>query len=68
MKLRVVFSDLDGTMLEPDGSVREEVLAQVARLVRLGVPVCPVTSKTAAELRLLVARLGLAGPSGFRWN
>lgn len=65
MTLRAVYSDLDGTMLEPDGSVREEVARQVARLTRLGVPVCAVTSKTAAELQLLIVRLGLGGPSGF---
>jgi len=65
MRLRAVFSDLDGTMLEPDGTVRDEVVAAVAHLQRLGTPVCAVTSKTAAELRPLVARLGLAGPSGF---
>jgi mannosyl-3-phosphoglycerate phosphatase family protein len=52
-------------MLEPDGTIRDEVVHQVARLSRLGIPVCAVTSKTAAELRLIVERLGLGGPSGF---
>jgi mannosyl-3-phosphoglycerate phosphatase len=65
VRLRAVYSDLDGTMLEPDGSVRPEVLVEIAALTLAGAPVCPVTSKTAAELRVLRGQLGLAAPAGF---
>jgi mannosyl-3-phosphoglycerate phosphatase len=65
VRLRAVFSDLDGTMLEPDGSVVPEVLDEIAALMLAGVAVCPVTSKTVAELRVLREKLGLTAPAGF---
>lgn len=65
MKLSLVLTDLDGTLLEPDGSVTADALAALGTLRQAGVPVCPVTSKTAAELGLLSPRLGLADPAGF---
>lgn len=65
MRLRAVYSDLDGTMLEPDGSVVPEVLEEIAALTLAGVPVFPVTSKTVAELRVLRGELGLATAAGF---
>jgi mannosyl-3-phosphoglycerate phosphatase len=59
-----VFTDLDGTLLEPDGTVCDEVLAALTELREARVPVCPLTSKTAAELGLIMAMLGLATPAG----
>jgi len=35
------------------------------RLGSLGVPLCPLTSKTAAELTPLLGQLGLSSPAGF---
>jgi mannosyl-3-phosphoglycerate phosphatase len=65
MKLRAVLTDLDGTLLEPDGSLCPEA-AEVLRTLRdLGVAVLPVTSKTAAEVSHLLGQLDLRGPAGF---
>ncbi len=51
MRIRAVLTDLDGTLLEPDGSVCAEGCRRSLRVLReQGVPVCPLTSKTAAEL------------------
>ena len=65
MRVRVVFTDLDGTLLEPDGSLEPEAGAEIRRLTADGVPVCPVTSKTSDELGELMGLLGLATPAGF---
>ena len=65
MKIRAIFTDLDGTLLEPDGSLRAEASAEIQRLSASDIPVCLVTSKTAAEVVALLARLRLATPAGF---
>jgi mannosyl-3-phosphoglycerate phosphatase len=65
MKVRAVFTDLDGTLLEPDGSLRAEAMAEIERLTAGGIPVCLVTSKTATEVVRLLARLQLETPAGF---
>lgn len=65
MRLRVVLTDLDGTLLEPDGAVIPEAIGALQALAAAGVPVCPVTSKTAAELASIMAHLGLTTPAGF---
>jgi mannosyl-3-phosphoglycerate phosphatase len=64
VRIRAVFTDLDGTLLEPDGSVCDEALAALMELREARVPVCPLTSKTAAELGPIMAMLGLATPAG----
>lgn len=64
MRVRAVFTDLDGTLLEPDGSVCDEVFAVLTELREARVPVCPLTSKTASELASIMAMLGLATPAG----
>jgi mannosyl-3-phosphoglycerate phosphatase len=61
----IVFTDLDGTLLEPDGTVSEAALAALGELRGARVPVCAVTSKTVAELDALAAVLGLDAPAGF---
>jgi mannosyl-3-phosphoglycerate phosphatase len=65
MKLRAVLTDLDGTLLEPDGSLCEEGAEALRLLGERGVAVLPVTSKTAAEVVVLLERFGLGGPAGF---
>jgi mannosyl-3-phosphoglycerate phosphatase len=64
MRLRAVLTDLDGTVLEADGSLLPEAAAAYRRLVATGVPVCPVTSKTADEVGRLLETLGVAVPAG----
>lgn len=65
MKIRAVLTDLDGTLLEPDGTARPEPLAVLVRLEAAGVPVFAVTSKTTPEIADLRSILGLATPAGF---
>ena len=65
MRIAVVLTDLDGTLLEPDGSATPEALGALAWLAAGGVPVHAVTSKTAAELELLARELGLRAAAGF---
>jgi len=65
MKVRAIFTDLDGTLLEPNGSVRVEAMAEMQSLTAAGIPVCLVTSKTAHEVVRLLARFHLETPAGF---
>jgi mannosyl-3-phosphoglycerate phosphatase len=58
----LVYTDLDGTLLDHDSYSFEPARPALERLATLGVPVIPVTSKTLAELRVLTAQLGLDGP------
>jgi mannosyl-3-phosphoglycerate phosphatase len=61
----VVLTDLDGTLLEPDGRACGEVVQALAVLAQYRVPVLPVTSKTAVEVRRILCGLALSGPAGF---
>jgi mannosyl-3-phosphoglycerate phosphatase len=65
MRVSVIFTDLDGTLLELDGRICPEAKATLARLEGLGIAVCPLTSKTVAELSPLLRDLGLSSPAGF---
>jgi len=58
----VVYTDLDGTLLDHDSYSFEPALPALQRLASLNVPVIPVTSKTMAELRVLGQALQLHGP------
>ncbi len=58
----VVFTDLDGTLLDATTYGWEPARETLARLKAAGVPVVPVTSKTRAEVEPLMAALGLDGP------
>ncbi len=65
MRIGAILTDLDGTLLEPDGTLLDEVAAFLGRLGDLGIPVCAVTSKTAGEIAAIRRTAGLATPSGF---
>lgn len=58
----VVYTDLDGTLLDHDSYSFEAARPALARLESLSVPVIPVTSKTLLELGVLMQKLGLVGP------
>ncbi len=58
----VVYTDLDGTLLDHDSYSFEPARPALTRLKSLSVPVIPVTSKTLAELSVLMQKLGLVGP------
>ncbi|MFZ5786659.1 MAG: HAD-IIB family hydrolase [Acidobacteriota bacterium] len=65
MTLDAVFTDLDGTLLEPDGALRPEARRAVRDLAASGVAVFLVTSKTTAEIELVLAAVGVACHAGF---
>ena len=60
----VVFTDLDGTLLD-FFTYRPslDAVALLGDLAKLRILVIPVSSKTAAEVRPLMAELGLSGPA-----
>lgn len=63
VRIAAVFTDLDGTLLEPDGSLGGEAERAVARLRRERVSLFVLTSKTETELSRWNDRLGAAGGS-----
>ena len=58
----LVFTDLDGTLLDHDTYDYRPALPALGRLRQAGIPVIPATSKTLAELDDLAQRLELTGP------
>jgi mannosyl-3-phosphoglycerate phosphatase len=58
----IVFTDLDGTLLDHKSYSVRAALPALDLLVRRGLPVIPVSSKTAAEIRRWVKQLTLEGP------
>jgi len=58
----LVYTDLDGTLLDHDSYSFDAALPALRRLQQLGVPVVPVTSKTLAELDTLLTALDINGP------
>jgi mannosyl-3-phosphoglycerate phosphatase len=61
---RIIFTDLDGTLLDFDTyRPAKNAVELLSNLDQAGVRVVPATSKTAAEVRPLMAELGLPGPA-----
>ena len=58
----LVFTDLDGTLLDHDSYDWTPATPALGALRAAGVPVIPVSSKTLAELDHLCAQIGLDGP------
>jgi mannosyl-3-phosphoglycerate phosphatase len=58
----LVFTDLDGSLLDHHSYSYLDALPQLHRLERLAVPVIPATSKTRAEVEQLRAELGNTEP------
>ena len=61
-KLFLVFTDLDGSLLDHHSYSYRDALPQLHRLEHLGIPVIPATSKTRAEIEQLRAELGNGHP------
>ncbi len=62
-RVRVVATDMDGTLLSPGGTVSSRTAAAVAAARRAGVHVVPVTGRPPQALWVLAATAGL-GPVG----
>lgn len=61
MKVKLVASDLDGTLLRSDGSISPRTLAALVRLDSLGVPFVAVTARPLRMVQRLAERHGLTG-------
>ena len=57
----MVFSDLDGTLLDHDGYSFEAAKPALVALAERAIPVVPSTSKTLVELEILSVEIGLSG-------
>jgi len=58
----IIFTDLDGTLLDHKTYGVRPALPAIDLLVRRGLPIVPVSSKTAAEIRRWIRLLTLEGP------
>lgn len=58
----VIFTDLDGTLLDHDTYSWKKALPALDLCKQLQVPVIPVSSKTRAEIDLLCRNLQISGP------
>ena len=65
MEISVLFTDLDGTLLDAEGSLGPAPAEVVARLRSRGVPIVPLTSKTEIEVRALLPVLAAGGVGVF---
>lgn len=61
-KSLLVFTDMDGTLLDHESYCFDAAIPALRRLRAAHIPVIPVTSKTRAELIPLMQRMGLTGP------
>ncbi|MGK2858569.1 MAG: HAD-IIB family hydrolase, partial [Thermoanaerobaculia bacterium] len=59
----IVFTDLDGTLLDSEDFGFAAAMPAIERLRAAGIPLVPVTSKTAAEIIPLAEQLGITGPA-----
>lgn len=64
MKLGLFLSDVDGTLVRPDKSLGEPVIAAVQRLVAAGVPVSIISARPPSGLLWIAERLALPTPIG----
>ncbi len=58
----IIFTDLDGTLLDAKSYSWEPASFAMERCKALGVPIIPVTSKTRAEMMLIMEELDIHGP------
>lgn len=58
----VIFSDLDGTLVNYDDYSFEEAIPALERIRREGVPLILTTSKTRAEVEVILGEMGLKEP------
>lgn len=58
----MVFSDLDGTLLDHHTYSFKAALPALSRLQDLSIPVVPTTSKTVSEVLKIMSAIGISGP------
>lgn len=62
-RVSLVVTDLDGTLWHTDDHVHDEVLAAIATIAELGVPLLVATGRRTAATRRPLARYGLQPPA-----
>ena len=62
MSSAVIYTDLDGTLLDHHTYAFDEALETIKALKDRGIPIIPCTSKTRAETANLVKAIGIDGP------
>jgi mannosyl-3-phosphoglycerate phosphatase len=60
--MQIVFTDLDGTLLNHEDYSFEAALPLIEELRHKEIPIIPVTSKTRQEVETLINKLGLNAP------
>lgn len=58
----IIFSDIDGTIIDKETYSFQESLGTLKRLLSLKIPVILVSSKSAAEIELYRQRMGISDP------
>lgn len=61
-KFRVIFSDIDGTLLNSEHKITAETLREIRRLHRAGIPFVPVSARMPSGIRPICAKLGFPAP------
>ena len=62
MSIAVIYTDLDGTLLDHHTYAFDDALLTVKTLIARGIPIIPCTSKTRSETASLMQELGIDGP------
>ncbi|WP_086639849.1 Cof-type HAD-IIB family hydrolase [Acetobacter okinawensis] len=62
--IRLVVSDMDGTLLTPDKQVTDQSLSAIRALERAGVPLCLVSSRPPGGMEMYFDQLGIRTPYG----
>ena len=62
MSSAVIYTDLDGTLLDHDTYAFGEAQPTLNALMERGIPIIPCTSKTRAETLSLTQTMGINGP------
>jgi Cof subfamily protein (haloacid dehalogenase superfamily) len=62
--LRLLVSDIDGTLVRSDKSLSDPVIAAVKRLEAAGVPVSLISARPPSGMLRIAERLGLSSPIG----
>ena len=63
-RIRLVVSDMDGTLLTPDKQVTAQSLSAAKALRDAGVPLCLVSSRPPGGMEMYFERLGISTPYG----
>jgi mannosyl-3-phosphoglycerate phosphatase len=62
---KLIFTDLDGTLLDQDSAAWAPALPALREALGLGIPIIPCSSRAFAECRILHEQMGLRGPIVF---